>query len=84
MGGAFMDKDYQYKEREVKKDLSKELQLGEGRISAVLSLALGGLSLLAVFAYLYPSYLTTTELRQIYDAEQLQHVLKYGMYFSVC
>ncbi|WP_425642560.1 sterol desaturase family protein [Marinomonas gallaica] len=78
-----MDEKYEYKVRQVEKDLSKEFRFGEGRISGVASLALGILSLLAVLAYLYPSHLTTTELRQIYDAEQLQIVLKYGMYFSL-
>jgi len=39
--------------------------------------------LLAVLAYLYPSYLTTTELRQVYNASELQKLLKYAMYFSV-
>lgn len=32
---------------------------------------------------MFPSYLTTTELRQVYDAEQLQIVLKYSMWFSI-
>ena len=78
-----MNESYQYKAREVEKNPAKEFRLGEGRISGYLSVTLGLLSLLAVFAYLYPSYLTTTELRQVYDAEKLQHVLKYGMYFSL-
>ena len=78
-----MSEEYQYKEREVVKNPAYEFRLGEGKISGVLSLLLGGLSLLAVLAYLYPSYLTTTELRKAYDAEQLQVVLKYGMYFSL-
>jgi len=78
-----MSNDYQYKKRTVDKDPSKEFRFGEGRISGYLSLTLGVLSLLAVFAYLYPSYLTTTELRKAYDAAQLQVVLKYGMYFSL-
>lgn len=78
-----MKENYQYKTRKVEKDPSKEFRIGEGRISSYLSCTLGLLSLLAVFAYLYPSYLTTTELRQVYDAEQLQGVLKYGMYFSL-
>ncbi|MCL4145188.1 UNVERIFIED_CONTAM: hypothetical protein GTU68_006816 [Idotea baltica] len=38
---------------------------------------------MAVLAYLFPSYLTTTELRQAYDAVFLQKILKYGMYFSL-
>ncbi|MEM7466390.1 MAG: sterol desaturase family protein, partial [Pseudomonadota bacterium] len=75
--------DYKYRERQVKKDSAMEFRLGEGRISGYLSLSLGILSLLAVFAYLYPSYLTTAELREVYDAGQLQKVLKYGMYFSL-
>lgn len=78
-----MNQDYQYQTREVEKDPAKEFRFGEGRISGYLSLTLGGLSLLAVLAYLYPSYLTTTELRRAYDAVQLQQVLRYGMYFSL-
>ena len=78
-----MDQNYAYKKRKIEKDPNQEFRLGEGRVSAYLSLSLGLMSLLAVFAYLYPSYLTTAELRQAYDAKQLQHVLKYGMYFSL-
>jgi len=78
-----MDEKYQYKKREIKRDPNREFRLGEGKISGVLSLTLGLLSLLAVFAYLYPSYLTTTDLRKVYDAGDLQTVLKYGMYFSI-
>lgn len=78
-----MDKEYEYRERDVIKDQSKEFVLGRGRISAYLSFCLGFASLLAVLAYLYPSYLTTTELRHVYDAEKLQVVLKYGMYLSL-
>ncbi len=78
-----MNQDYQYKTRHVEKDPAQEFRFGEGRISAYLSLTLGLLSLMAVFAYLYPSYLTTMELRKAYDARQLQLVLKYAMYFSL-
>ncbi len=45
---------------EIEKDPSKEFRFGEGKTSGILSLVLGILSLLAVFAYLYPSYFTTT------------------------
>lgn len=78
-----MDKNYQYKDREVELDAKKEFRFGEGRISGYASAASGIMSLMAVFAYLYPSYLTTTELRQVYDAAFLQKVLKYGMWFSL-
>ena len=78
-----MKDDYAYRERHVEPDLQRAFRLGEGKISGYCSLFLGALSLLAVCAYLYPAYLTTLELRQAYDAELLQQVLKYGMYFSL-
>jgi len=56
---------------------------GSGRISGFFCCFLGVMSLLAVLAYLYPSYLTTTDLRAAYDAKSLQVVLKYGMWFSL-
>ena len=78
-----MSKKFKYRDREIIKDQSQEFRFGEGRISGYLSFTLGFLSLLAVFCYLYPSYLTTTDLRTVYDAKQLQLVLKYAMYFSL-
>ena len=78
-----MSNEYQYKQREVVLDKANEFRLGEGRISGYVSIALGIMSLLAVLAFLYPSYLTTTELRQVYDAATLQKLLKYAMYFSL-
>ncbi|PMN71924.1 sterol desaturase family protein [Enterovibrio norvegicus] len=77
------EKPYQYRERNVELDADRAFRFGEGKISGYLSVFLGALSLLAVLAYLFPSYLTTTELRKAYDAESLQQVLKYGMYFSL-
>ncbi|MEL7022282.1 MAG: sterol desaturase family protein [Pseudomonadota bacterium] len=78
-----MDNEYEYTPREVAPDPKRELRFGDGKIGALLSLSLGILSVLAVLAYRYPSYLTTTELRQVYDAESLQVLLKYGMYTSL-
>ena len=78
-----MNNNYEYKDRKVELDYEKEFRIGEGKISGYVSIFLGVLSLLAVLAYLYPSYLTTTELRQAYDAVFLQKILKYGMYFSL-
>jgi sterol desaturase/sphingolipid hydroxylase (fatty acid hydroxylase superfamily) len=78
-----MQQNHEYKQRQVELDERKAFRVGSGRISGYSSLFLGGVSLLAVFAFLYPSYLTTTELRQVYDAHQLQQLLKYGMYFSL-
>ncbi|PCK08304.1 MAG: sterol desaturase [Alteromonadaceae bacterium] len=78
-----MSQDYNYRERQVELDTEKQFRLGEGKISGYASVTLGVLSLLAVLAYLFPTYLTTTELRKVYDAEFLKQVLKYGMYFSL-
>lgn len=77
------DNNYQYQERQVELDTDKEFRLGEGKISGYCSVALGIMSLLAVLAYLFPAYLTTNELRQVYDGVFLQNLLKYGMYFSL-
>lgn len=78
-----MDNEYSYSERQVELDRDREFRIGEGRISGFASLFLGILSLLAVLAYLFPSYLTTAELRESYNSEVLQGVLKYAMYFSL-
>ncbi len=79
----FSPKNYQYKER-VTPDLSeKQFVIGDGRISGYISMFLGILSFLAVLAYQFPSYLTTTDLRAVYDADVLQSVLKYGMWISL-
>src|SRR5690554_8142249 len=77
------DTDYQYRERVVVPRPEKELRFRNGRIPGYFSIFLGGFSLAEVLAYLFPSYLTTTDLRAAYDAEALQHVLKYGMWFSL-
>jgi lathosterol oxidase len=78
-----MTKQYNYTKRQVEANPNDQFVLGEGKISGYSSVFLGALSLLAVLAYLFPAYLTTIELRQAYDAEALQKVLKYGMYFSL-
>lgn len=78
-----MNQDHQYREREVELDREREFRFGEGKISGYAAVFLGALSLLAVLAYLYPEYLTTRELREVYDPVFLQKLLKYGMYFSL-
>lgn len=75
--------EYQYREREVTPEPDKEFDIGSGQTSGYISFFLGFLSVLGVLAFLYPSYLTTAELREAYDAHTLQNVLKYGMYFSL-
>ena len=74
---------YDYKEREVVRQPEREFEFGKGKISAYSCALLGCLSLISVFAYLYPSYLTTTDMRTVYDGEQLQTVLKYVMWSAL-
>ena len=79
----FSSKDYEYKER-VTPDLSeKAFRIGEGRISGYVSMFLGISSFLAVLCYKFPSYLTTTDLRAVYDAEYLQTILMVTMWVSL-
>lgn len=74
---------YNYKEREVVKQPEREFIVGKGKISSYASVLLGCLSLISVLAYLYPSYLTTTDMRAVYDGEQLQIILKYVMWSAL-
>ncbi len=55
------------------------LRLGEGRISGLLAVFLGALSVLAVLCFHFPEYLTTPELRRAYPVEMLRWVLLAGM-----
>lgn len=75
---------YTYVERDDAPMPDREFRFGDGKISGVLSVFLGVLSFLGVLCYLYPSILTTTELRAAYDADVLQRVLMYGMGVSLC
>ena len=74
----FDSKNYQYKKRKTPDLSEKQFKIGQGRISGYISIFLGALSLIAVLAYQFPSYLTTTELRAVYDANILQVVFKYS------
>jgi lathosterol oxidase len=58
-------------------------QIGQGRISGYVSVLLGALSLFAVLCYRYPSYLTTQELRNVYDPEVLRIVLMVAMWSAL-
>ncbi|MFT4564254.1 MAG: hypothetical protein ACI9BW_004017, partial [Gammaproteobacteria bacterium] len=74
---------YEYKARVVDPSPEEVFRIGDGKISGYVSLFLGGLSVLAVLCFQYPSVLTTQELRAAYDADFLLLVLKYGMFTSV-
>lgn len=74
---------FHYVERDVMPMPNKELGNGKGLLRGYTSLTLGLLSLLAVLAYSFPTYLTTAELRAAYDGEMFRSALKYGMYGSL-
>ena len=59
------------------------LQVGQGRISGYLSAFLGVMSFLTVMCFLYPSYLTTAELRSVYDPNQIRLILRVGICVSL-
>lgn len=60
-----------------------ELEPGEGKISASLSIGVGFLSLLGGFCFLFPELFTTPEARPFYDAEVLRILLHLGVVVSV-
>jgi sterol desaturase/sphingolipid hydroxylase (fatty acid hydroxylase superfamily) len=55
---------------------------GDGHISGYISAALGLLSLLAVFCFLLPEWLTTTELRKVYNEDFARTLLLLGLVLS--
>ena len=55
------------------------LEVGRGKITGVIALALGGLAVLSVLAFHFPEYLTTPDLRKKYDVNVLREVLLIGM-----
>lgn len=59
------------------------LRFGEGRISGLLGVFLGALSVLAVLCFHFPEWLTTPELRRAYPVEILRWVLLAGMLLAV-
>ena len=77
------DEPYEYQARDVGDHSGRWLVVGEGRISGYLSASLGILSLLSVLAFMYPSYLTTPDLRASYYVTVLRMLLEAGMWSSL-
>jgi lathosterol oxidase len=61
----------------------REFRLGDGRLAGALSLALGGLSLLAVLCFRFPEWLTTPELRAVYPLGLVRAVLVAALVLSL-
>ncbi len=76
-------KEHEYTPRETMDMSDREFRIGDGNISGYIACSLGVLSFLAVLCYLFPSYLTTTDLRQAYDGEALQTILMIGIWTSL-
>jgi sterol desaturase/sphingolipid hydroxylase (fatty acid hydroxylase superfamily) len=51
------------------------VKIGEGRISGIMACFLGALSLLGVLSFHFPEYMTTPEIRAVYDVEIIRKVL---------
>ncbi|VVM42325.1 hypothetical protein PS862_00502 [Pseudomonas fluorescens] len=57
-------------------------KLGEGRVSGYISATLGLLCLLAVLCFLFPEWLTTAHLRNVYDEQFARTTLLLGLALS--
>src|SRR5258708_1714668 len=58
---------------------SGAIERGNGKITGVIALTLGGLAVLSVLAFHFPQYLTTPDLRKKYDVNVLREILLVGM-----
>jgi hypothetical protein len=72
-----------YEARRIPDMSSRFFRVGDGSISGYVSIGLGVLSVFAVLCFRYPSYLTTRELREVYDPEVLRLVLKGAMWTAL-
>ena len=75
--------EYDYPERVIEPMEHRKFKLGQGKISASLACSLGVLSFLAVLCFKFPTYLTTTELRETYNLTFLRYMLQYGIIGSL-
>ena len=74
---------YVYGERKTGDMSANAFAFGTGRISGYVALSLGVMSLLAVLCFRYPSWLTTGQLREVYDLRVLRIVLRVAMWVSL-
>jgi sterol desaturase/sphingolipid hydroxylase (fatty acid hydroxylase superfamily) len=73
------EKPYEYGPHDVGPMPGPPVRLGTGLVSACSAAFFGSLSLLAVLCFRFPEYLTTPELRAVYDVELLERVLKVAL-----
>ncbi len=77
------DTSYEYGDRQLGDMKPRQLRFGEGVISAYAVGMLGTLCLFAVLCFRYPEYLTTQELREVYNPAALQVALRMGLTTSL-
>ena len=70
------ERPYEYGERNLGDMSARQLKFGAGNISAYIAGLLGWLCLFAVLCFRYPEYLTTPELREVYNVDLLRLVLQ--------
>ncbi len=58
---------------------NKRMKIGQGRISAALSIFLGTLSLLGILCFKFPEQLTTPEFREIYTISMVENLMLGGI-----
>jgi sterol desaturase/sphingolipid hydroxylase (fatty acid hydroxylase superfamily) len=73
------DNQYEYGERSIEPMPKRALRFGEGRISGLIALTLGSLSLLGALCFRFPEVFTTKELREVYNVSLLRMVLHGAM-----
>ena len=69
-----------YIERKIQDMSNKFFVPGAGRISGYISLILGAMTILGVLCFKYPTYLTTAELRALYNLDLLRALLRVCMW----
>lgn len=74
---------YSYGPRVIADMSARAFRFGEGRISGAVSIVLGIGSLFGVLCFRYPEYLTTPELREVYDPEVIRLILKASMWTAL-
>ncbi|MGQ0508520.1 MAG: hypothetical protein ACT4TC_24745, partial [Myxococcaceae bacterium] len=74
---------YEYGDRQIEDMSGRAFSPGRGRITGYLSATLGLMSMLAAVCFRYPTWLTTGELRDVYDVELLGNVLRGAMGVSL-
>ena len=75
--------EYEYGDREFKSMPKRAMSLLNGQLAGYISSFLGVFSFFAVLCFLFPTYLTTQTLRDVYNPDFLKIMLQVGMWASI-